>query len=138
MKLVTTYICVDNIEKSLNFYRELLQQEPVYCNDDRWIAFECGISLYNKKYDKRLIEKGGHIRFNQAYQTDINKIDTPKKNNIVIFNFEVDDLKTEYKRIKDLSIGEVSEIFFVNVHMPYHYFNVIDPDGNILEITGNY
>lgn len=59
------------------------------------------------------------------------------KNNIVIFNFEVDDLKAEYQRIKDLSIGEVSEILYVNVHMPY-YFNIIDPDGNVLEITGNY
>ena len=27
---------------------------------------------------------------------------------------------------------------YVNVHMPYYYFNIIDPDGNILEITGNY
>ena len=26
---------------------------------------------------------------------------------------------------------------YVNVHMPYYSFNVIDPDGNILEITGN-
>lgn len=60
------------------------------------------------------------------------------KNNIVIFNFEVDDLKAEYQRIKGLSIGEVSEILYVNVHMPYYYFNIIDPDGNVLEITGNY
>lgn len=26
---------------------------------------------------------------------------------------------------------------YVNVHMPY-YFDVIDPDGNILEVTGHY
>ncbi len=26
----------------------------------------------------------------------------------------------------------------VNVHMPYYYFNLTDPDGNTLEITGNY
>lgn len=31
----------------------------------------------------------------------------------------------------------VSKIMYVNVHMPYYYFNVIDSDGNILEITGN-
>lgn len=29
MKLATTYICVDDIEKSLNFYKALLQQEPL-------------------------------------------------------------------------------------------------------------
>ena len=61
-----------------------------------------------------------------------------KKNNVVILNFEVDDLKEEYKRIKDLAIGDVSEILYVNVHLPYYYFNVIDPDGNVLEITGKY
>ena len=37
-----------------------------------------------------------------------------------------------------MSIGEVSDILYVNVHMPYYYFNLIDPDGNTLEITGNY
>ena len=47
-------------------------------------------------------------------------------------------MKSEYKRLKDLNIGEVSDIMYVNVHMPYYYFNIIDPDGNILEITGNY
>ena len=45
MELGTTYICAEDIEKSLNFYRLLLQQEPLYRNDDRWISFACGISL---------------------------------------------------------------------------------------------
>ena len=74
----------------------------------------------------------------RAYLDDYNKLDSPKKNNVVILNFEVDDLKEEYKRIKDLAIGDVSEILYVNVHLPYYYFNVIDPDGNVLEITGKY
>ena len=39
------------------------------------------------------------------------------RNNIVIFNFEVENLKSEYERIKALNIGEVSEIMYVNVHM---------------------
>lgn len=30
MKLATTYICVEDIEKSLHFYKALLQQEPLY------------------------------------------------------------------------------------------------------------
>ena len=116
MRLGTTYICVEDMEKSLNFYKLLLQKEPLYCNDDRWIE----------------------IHFNQAYIDDFFKEDEYKKNNIVIFNFEVEDLKSEYQRINQLGIGKVSEIMYVNVHMPYYYFNVIDPDGNILEITGNY
>ena len=140
MKLGTTYICVDDMEKSFKFYKLLLQKEPLYCNDDRWIAFDCGnqIALYNKKYDENLLKNSSEIHFNQAYIDDFHKEDGCKKNNIVIFNFEVENLKREYERIKALNIGEVSEIMYVNVHMPYYNFNVIDPDGNILEITGNY
>uniref|UniRef100_UPI0040563645 VOC family protein n=1 Tax=Acetatifactor sp. TaxID=1872090 RepID=UPI0040563645 len=51
---------------------------------------------------------------------------------------EVDDLRSEYERLKGLNIGAVSELMYVNVHIPYWYFNVTDPDGNILEITGCY
>ena len=140
MKLGTTYICVNDMEKSFKFYKLFLQKEPLYCNDERWIVLDCGnqIALYNKKYDDNLLEKSKEIHFNQAYIDNFRKEDDCKKNNIVIFNFEVENLKSEYERIKALNIGEVSEIMYVNVHMPYYYFNVIDPDGNILEITGNY
>lgn len=140
MRLGTTYICVEDIEKSLNFYKLLLQKEPLYCNDDRWIVFDCGnqLALYNKKYDKKLLKEEQDIHFNQAYIDDFFKEGGYKKNNVVIFNFEADDLKSEYQRIKSLKIGKVSQIMYVNIHMPYYYFNVIDPDGNILEITGSY
>lgn len=140
MRLGTTYICVEDMEKSLNFYKLLLQKEPLYCNDDRWKAFDCGnqLALYNKKYDEKPIKELNEIHFNQAYIDDFFKEDKYKKNNIVIFNLEVEDLKSEYQRIKSLRIGKVLEIMYVNVHMPYYYFNVIDPDGNILEITDNY
>ena len=136
MELGTIYICAEDIEKSLNFYRLLLQQEPLYCNDDRWISFACGISLYNRKYDEKLIREGGEIHFNQAYLNAFNGEETQKKNNILILNFEVENLEAEYKRLKALSIGEISEILYVNVHRPYYYFNIIDRDGNVLEITG--
>lgn len=140
MRLGVTYICVEDMEKSLHFYKMILQQEPLYCNDDRWIVFDCGnrIVLYNKKYDEELIKNSNEIHFNQAYINYFYKDDFAKKNNIVIFNYEVDDLKAEYERIKSLELGEISEIMYVNVHAPYYYFNVIDPDGNILEIAGHY
>lgn len=62
----------------------------------------------------------------------------PDVKKIVILNFEVADLNDEYERIKALNIGEVSEIMYVNVHLPYYYFNVQGPDGNTLEISGPY
>ncbi len=40
--------------------------------------------------------------------------------------------------LKKLKIGAVSELLFVNIHMPYWYFTIKDPDGNEIEITGNY
>lgn len=55
----------------------------------------------------------------------------------VVFNFEVDDLTKEYQRLKDLQIGELPEIYYVNIHLPYWYFTIKDPNENILEITGN-
>ena len=135
MKLETTYICVNDMEKSINFYRSLLQQDPIYMNEKRWVTFDCGqtISLYNKEYDQKIIEN-----HNQAYIDDFFIEDDEKKNNIMILNFEVDDLKAEYERLQSLNIGEVSKLMYVHVHMPYWYFNIKDPDGNILEITGNF
>ena len=138
MKLGTTYICVKDIKKSLSFYSLLLQEEPIYSNDDRWITFGCGISLYNHSYDEKLIGNSSNEHFNQAYIDDFYEDKGTPKNNIVIFNFIVDDLKAEYERLKKLNIGEVSELMYVNVHSPYWYFNLIDPDGNTLEITGRY
>ena len=56
----------------------------------------------------------------------------------MILNFEVVDLNKEYKRLLDLNIRLVSKIYYVNIHWPYYYFNIVDPDGNILEISGRY
>ena len=54
---------------------------------------------------------------------------------MIILTFKVDDFKSEYQRMKSLGIGEVSQIMYVNVHKPYHYFSVTDPDGHVLEVT---
>lgn len=138
IRLGTTYICVKNMEKSINFYKLLLQQDPIYMNEERWVTFKCGqtVSLYNKEYDQKIIEN--HKYFNQAYIDDFFIENDEKKNNIMILNFEVDNLKAEYERLLSLNIGEVSKLMYVNVHMPYWYFNIKDPDGNILEITGDF
>ncbi len=138
MTLGTMYIFVSDIEKSVNFYRQLLQEEPLKANDDRWVQFSNKIALYNKSYDEKIIEKEPSEKFNQAYIDDFYKETGIPKNNIVVFNFDVDDLQNEYERLKKLDIGVVSELMYVNVHMPYWYFNIVDPDGNTIEITGKY
>lgn len=140
MKLGTTYICVNDMQKSLEFYKVLLQKEPLYSNECRWVTFDCGnkLSLYNKHYDEKIIGESAGEYFNQAYIDDFFMDRGQAKNNVVIFNFEVDDLRWEYERLMGLNIGKMSEIMYVNIYMPYWYFNIEDPDGNILEITGKY
>ena len=102
MRLGTTYICVEDINKSLNFYRLIFEEEPAHSNDNRWITFHNGnsLSLYNKKYDEKLIREKDQNRFNQAYIEDFTAETGEKKNNVMILNFEVEDLKAEYERIK--------------------------------------
>lgn len=138
MVLGTTYIYVKDLKKSMDFYSKLLQENPLKANDDRWVQFSNKIALYNKVYDAKIIGKEPSERFNQAYIDDFYKDTGIPKNNLVVFNFEVDDLKEEYERLKKANIGDISELMYVNVHMPYWYFNIIDPDGNTLEITGKY
>lgn len=138
MVLGTAYIFVNDFKKSLEFYSKLLQENPLYANDDRQVQFSNKIALYNRAYDAKIIGKEPSDRFNQAYIDDFYKDEDVRKNNLVVFNFEVDDLKGEYERLKKANIGEISEFMYVNVHMPYWYFNIIDPDGNTLEITGKY
>lgn len=138
MVLGTAYIFVNDFKKSLEFYSKLLQENPLYANDDRWVQFSNKIALYNRAYDAKIIGKEPSDRFNQAYIDDFYKDKDVRKNNLVVFNFVVDDLKGEYERLKKANIGEISELMYVNVHMPYWYFNIIDPDGNTLEITGKY
>jgi len=136
MILGTTYISVSDMKKSVDFYKKLLNEEPIKANDNRWVQFHNKIALYNKSYDARIIGTEPSERFNQAYIDDFYKDTGEPKNNLVVFNFVVEDLKSEYERVKGLNIGEVSKLMYVNVHMPYWYFNVIDPDGNTIEITG--
>ncbi|MBR1854196.1 MAG: VOC family protein [Lachnospiraceae bacterium] len=144
MKLATVYIIVDDLEKSVDFYRQLLQEEPLYANGDRWVQFSNYVALYNYRYDEKIInneiilESDGRKTYNQAYIDNFKQTKANPQNNIVVLNFEVEDLKKEYQRLKAMKIGEVSELMYVNVYMPYWYFNITDPDGNILEITGRY
>jgi len=39
MVLGTAYIFVNDFKKSLEFYSKLLQENPLYVNDDRWGQF---------------------------------------------------------------------------------------------------
>ncbi|MDE7171877.1 MAG: VOC family protein, partial [Oscillospiraceae bacterium] len=57
----------------------------------------------------------------------------------VFINLGVEDLKSEYDRIKKLGIAaQLTPIRFIHVFSPYWYFTFMDPDGNPIEIAGGY
>lgn len=141
MELISAYIETEDFNKSINFYKKILQIEPIVFCENRWVEFELGnkIALYNKKFDEQKIKDNSNIEenYNKAYIDDFNSKKSDKKNNIVTFNFYTENLKDEYERIKKLKICDVSEVMYVNIVEPYYYFNVSDPDGNLLEICSD-
>jgi len=51
-------------------------------------------------------------------------------------NFWIADLSAEFERVRSLNIGRTTDI--IRAHSKYYFFNVYDPDGNVIEITGHY
>ena len=49
-------------------------------------------------------------------------------------NLWASDLKREHERLKSLSIGEMTDI--CHPHSNYYFFHIIDPDENVIEVTG--
>lgn len=52
-------------------------------------------------------------------------------------DFYSNNLKNDYERIKALKVCEISNIMYVNITEPYYYFNIYDPEGNVIEICGD-
>ena len=114
MRLISTYIETENFDASINFYKSILRVDPIIFCENRWVEFDVGnkISLYNNKFDEDKIKENKDIynNYNEEYINDFNTKNGGRKNNIVTFNFYTDDLKGEYERIKNLNLGEVSDI----------------------------
>lgn len=142
LRLGSTYLKTKDMEESIRFYTGLLGMKPTAQNFDRWAQFDfydqC-IALWNPEYDKRRMASGECLEgiYSENYITYERHANIVYGNNVVL-NFYVEDLKAEHERIKELGIGEVSPIMFMNVAMPYYLFVLIDPDGNEIEVTGQY
>lgn len=141
MELCSIYIETDKFDEIVNFYEKVFQKKGIVYTKNRWIEFDFGnkLSIYNRLYDAEKIKNNtSSINFNKQY---IDNFQTPKErnyNNIITLNFKTNDLKKEYDRIKKLNLCEVSEIMYVNITEPYYYFNIYDPEGNTIEIYGDY
>jgi len=140
MELACTYIETDKFEEVVKFYKQILQLKPNIYTKDRWVEFNIGnkLAIYNKVYDEEKIKSGNlQDNFNSEYIKNFNIDRGEKKNNIITLNFYAENLKEEYKRIKELNICKMSEIMYVNITEPYYYFNIYDPEGNTIEICSN-
>lgn len=122
LHLGSVYLVVKDFERSVEFYEKFLGiSVSNRCRSgNKFVEFyidnKC-IALMNENNIK------GHCTL----------LDSPYK---FVQNFWVEDLKTEYERVKSLNIGNVTEI--LEAYPTYRYFHLTDPDNNIIEITGGY
>ncbi|WP_240843310.1 VOC family protein [Acidaminobacter sp. JC074] len=141
LKLGSTYLIVKNMEASIDFYSALLEMKPTTQNEDRWVQFDfhgsC-IALWNPDYDTKRMGSGEILEdvYSETYMSYHKNMNLRYGNNVVL-NFYIDDLKEEYERLKNLDIGHMTPMMYINVACPYHLFIINDPDGNQIEITGN-
>ena len=111
------YFTVTNLEKSIEFYGELLGIKPANVEGNRWADY------YN-----------GDKHFGLLCDEKINAIRVAGNNGVL--NFYSDDIKRDYERVKKMGIKIAAELCDTP-DSPYEYlsFVVEDPDGNIIEIA---
>lgn len=63
---------------------------------------------------------------------DIKKSIEFQYGNNMVLNFYIDNLDKEYERIKNLNIGKMTSIMYLNISSPYYHFLLEDPDGNTI------
>lgn len=118
--LGSIYLIARDFEKSISFYEQLLSMSVSTRN--------CGNKFAEFYFDNKCL-----ALMNEDNLQGHHYVDGDYK---FVLNFWVEDLVKEYNRLKILNIGEMTEIEKVNEG--YYYFNVIDPDNNVCEITGGY
>jgi predicted enzyme related to lactoylglutathione lyase len=142
MHLGSIYLVVKDFNKSINFYEKLLEIKVTAKNMERFAQFEFeghNISIMNGYFDNQnpelTVHKGEYVeKFDNLVA-----IAEAKNTNKFVLNFWVEDLEKERERIINLNISDlVTKVKYVNNVMPYYYFQVADPDGNTIEITGKY
>ena len=142
MHLGSIYLIVNDFEKSISFYEKLLEIPVTSKNMSRFAQFIFdghNISIMNGHFDTehpdKVVHKGGYTNF----MDDLKNIALSQNTNKFVLNFWDEDLRKEHERVKMLNISEtLTDIKYVCNVSPYYYFQMTDPDGNIIEVTGSY
>jgi lactoylglutathione lyase len=143
MHLGSIYLIVNDFKKSIAFYEKLLNVLLENGNNGRFVSFTFEghrISLLNAHFDtdypEKVVRKGEDAEVSGETLLDIASAPNTHK---FVFNFWVEDLRTEYERIKNLGItNHLTGIKYVCYVAPYYYFQLTDPDENMIEVTGSY
>ena len=114
------YLVVKNFRNSVYFYEKLLSTHTTQISPNIFAQF-----FFDGIYFSIMNESN-------LYGHDYSGSGDHK----FVLNFWVNDLQQEYERIKNLNIGPFTEI--KQVHANYCFFNLYDPDNNVIEITGYY
>ena len=142
MHLGSIYLIVNEFEKSISFYEKLLEMPVTSKNMSRFAQFIFeghNISIMNGHFDEdypdKVVKKGEHSELMDSLKEIALASNTRK----FVLNFWDEDLRKEYKRVKDLHISDdLTKVKYVCNVSPYYYFQLTDPDGNIIEVTGAY
>ncbi len=122
LHLGSIYLIVKDFERSVEFYEKFLDVKV----GDRCRSGNKFATFYFDNKCIALMNESNLI----GHCTDLN---SPYK---FVQNYWVEDLLTEYERVKKLNIGKVTEIR--EAYPTYNYFHLTDPDNNIIEVTGSY
>lgn len=142
IQLGSVYLIVKDFRKSLAFYCALLEKNPSAQNKERFAVFQAGnltLCLLNGYFDSEHPEEVVFQGKREERFDDTVKIAERENCGKAVINLGTDDLRREYERIRGLKLGEnLTEIRYLNAGCPYWYFAFTDPDGNSIEITGEY
>ena len=142
MHLGSIYLVVNDFDKSVDFYEKLLQMPVTSKNMTRFAQFIFeghNISLMNGRFDSENPDKVVHKGVQSEALDGLLMIAQAPNTHKFVLNFWDEDLRQEYARVKDLNISkELTRIKYVYNISPYYYFQLCDPDGNVIEVTGDY
>ena len=120
LHLGSIYLIVRDFEKAVSFYEKLLSMKVSTRN--------CGNKFAEFFFDNKCLALMNEDNLKDHHYT--------KGDYKFVLNFWVEDLQKEYDRLKNLNIGEMTEI--LKVHEGYYYFHLRDVDDNVIEVTGGY
>lgn len=142
MKYGSVYLVVKDFDKAVFFYEKILDMNVSRTNGKRFAIFNMdglNLCIMNGRFDSKNSAEIKRIGEYYGRYDDTNAIAENENSRKVFINLNVNNLQDEYERISSLGIAtELTPIRFIEYVSPYWYFTFMDPDGNPIEVTGEY